>query len=241
MFIYNKNLFDDRCERFIQSAEKYKDSFDLLYNNALDSVCKKEYAKGCFALHLGYYSPSYEELYVGGVKRGRLLKSGNTNYDYEYWYDEYGKMICSIFHTGGAKDQKYDKYYEFFIYKNGKCDLSVEYNKSIILGALIFSISEYKINGTKLTELARAVFSMDQKPNEIKVEQSEYENELLSAAIISDYIPAAIISDYIPAANIINNRKLTFYRDDDGRIAKYLMQELDEYGNQVDDGYVYDV
>lgn len=118
MIVYNKYLFNDRNDSFIQLRENYKDSFDSLYNNALNSVYKKEYAKGCFALHLGYYSPSYEELYVGGVKRGRLLKSGNTNYDYEYWYDEYGKMICSIFHTGGAKDQKYDKYYEFFIYKN---------------------------------------------------------------------------------------------------------------------------
>lgn len=232
MIVYNKYLFNDRNDSFIQLRENYKDSFDSLYNNALNSVYKKEYAKGCFALHLGYYSPSYEELYVGGVKRGRLLKSGNTNYDYEYWYDEYGKMICSIFHTGGAKDQKYDKYYEFFIYKNGRCDVSVEYNKSIILGARIFSTSEYKIDGTKLTELARAVFSINKKPDEIKIEQSEYENELLSTAIISDYFPAV---------NIINNRKLTFYRDNDGRISTYRIQELDTDGDPVDNGYVHDI
>lgn len=232
MIVYNKYLFNDRSDSFIQLRENYKDSFDLLYNNALNSVCKKEYAKGCFALHLGYYSPSYEELYVGGVKRGRLLKSGNTNYDYEYWYDEYGKMICSIFHTGGAKDQWFDKYYEFFIYENGKCNVSVEYNKSVISGASIFSISEYTINGTKLTELARAVFSINKKPDEIKIEQSEYENELLSTAIISDYIPAV---------NIINNRKLTFYRENDGRISTYRIQALDTDGDPVDNGYVYDI
>ncbi len=232
MFAYNKNLFDDRCDRFIRLREQYKDSFDLLYNNALKSVCKKEYAKGCFALHLGYYSPSYEELYVGGVKRGRLLKSGNTNYDYEYWFDEYGKMICSIFHTGGAKDQKYDKYYEFFIYSNGKCDVSVEYCKNSILGINFNSVSEYKIDGTKLTEYDRAVFTIDQKPNEIKIEQSEFESELLSAAMISEYFPTV---------NIIKNRKLTFYRSNDGIIAKYLIQELDTNGDPVNDGYVYDV
>lgn len=232
MIVYNKYLFNDRNDSFIQLRENYKDSFDLLYNNALNSVCKKEYAKGCFALHLGYYSPSYEALYVGGVKRGRLLKSGNTNYDYEYWYDKYGKMICSIFHTGGAKDQWFDKYYEFFIYENGKCNVSVEYNKSVILGACIFSASEYKIDGTKLTEYARAVFSINKKPDEIKIEQSEYENELLSTAIISDYFPAV---------NIINNRKLTFYRENDGRISTYRIQELDTDGDPVDNGYVYDI
>lgn len=232
MIVYNKYLFNDRNDSFIQLRENYKDSFDSLYNNALNSVYKKEYAKGCFALHLGYYSPSYEELYVGGVKRGRLLKSGNTNYDYEYWYDKYGKMICSIFHTGGAKDQKYDKYYEFFIYKNGKCDVSVEYCKSSISGINFNSVSEYKIDGTKLTEYDRAVFTIDQKPNEIRIEQSEFESELLSAAMISEYFPTV---------NIIKNRKLTFYRSNDGMIAKYLIQELDTNGDPVNDGYVYDV
>ncbi len=232
MIVYNKYLFNDRNDSFIQLRKNYKDSFDSLYNNALNSVYKKEYAKGCFALHLGYYSPSYEELYVGGVKRGRLLKSGNTNYDYEYWYDKYGKMICSIFHTGGAKDQKYDKYYEFFIYKNGKCDVSVEYCKNSISGINFNSVSEYKIDGTKLTEYDRAVFTIDQKPNEIKNEQSEFESELLSAAMISEYFPTV---------NIIKNRKLTFYRGNDGMIAKYLIQELDTNGDPVNDGYVYDV
>ena len=73
---------------------------------------------------------------------------------------------------------------------------------------------------------------IDQKPNEIKIEQSEFESELLSAAMISEYIPAV---------NIINNRKLTFYRSNDGMISKYLIQELDTNGDPVNDGYVYDV
>ena len=50
-----------------------------------------------------------------------------------------------------------------------------------------------------------------------------------------------MISEYIPAVNIINNRKLTFYRSNDGMISKYLIQELDTNGDPVNDGHVYDV
>ena len=110
-------------DEYSRLQKKYHDGFHELYDGIAEQTFCREYGKGGI-MHRGYYSPSAKDLYVGNCKRGRLLKRApkGNNYDYEYMFDESGKMICCKKYWLNSSDEFAEYETELFIYeeKNGK-------------------------------------------------------------------------------------------------------------------------
>lgn len=79
-----KEIFKDEIDNFREAVD-----------NALKKCVRFEYVSGGLELLEGYYSPNWAlEHIVGGIKRGRLLKSKNPKaYTFKYGFDDDGKII----------------------------------------------------------------------------------------------------------------------------------------------------
>ena len=119
---------DTRCKNYLDLREKYALSFDELLKTAERRVLRKEYAKGGETVHRGFYFPGYATLFVGGMNRGRLLKRApkDNRYNYEYWFDAEGKMICAFKYAKNLNFRLVEV--EFLIYQNDEV-MSVIFEK----------------------------------------------------------------------------------------------------------------
>ncbi len=95
--------YSQLCDYFATEIERLsKIAADLctdpakLKSNFESRVVRKEYATGCRHMHRGFYCPSpVQELFVSGIKRGRLLKrvTARTFPCHEYGFDRDGRLI----------------------------------------------------------------------------------------------------------------------------------------------------
>ena len=87
--------------------ESLKEKIDLVKQQlpqSLNSVVRIEHGKGGLNLHRGFYCPSLAfDIVVGNASRGRILKQGgkNSQFDYEYGFDIFDRLIVvRKFHQG---------------------------------------------------------------------------------------------------------------------------------------------
>jgi len=177
--------FEQLNHHFVSLQKKYNGKFHELNATAEKNAHRFEYAKGGELMHRGFYSPSSEDVFVGNVSRGRLLKSvPKKGYGYEYAFDSCGKLIaCKKFSNVSALSQDIDNI-EFLIYENEGV-LSLIYNT---IDKRIDVISEcYYVDG-RLQKYQLAIM-LDDTCAEIKEEESIYTNDLISEIYLKRYMP----------------------------------------------------
>ena len=83
---------------FEQYAKTYKNAFDSEFDKAMNTVVREELSSGS-DMTLGYYCPSpVEDLIIGNVHRGNLLKriTKRSKPDTKYGFSEDGKMAVFV-------------------------------------------------------------------------------------------------------------------------------------------------
>lgn len=83
---------------FEQYAKTYKNTFDSEYDKAMSTVVREELSSGS-DMTLGYYCPSpVEDLIIGNVHRGKILKriTKRSKPDTRYGFREDGKMAVFV-------------------------------------------------------------------------------------------------------------------------------------------------
>lgn len=216
----NCEPFERLNQRFVSLQKEYADSFESLHKDIESKVCRREYSKGGETIHRGFYSPSSLDLVVSGNSRGRLLKSvpESNRYDYEYLFDDNGRMICSK-----AYSDEFDGFFraiavELFIYEPNR-SLAFTYNPCH--DYILSFISECQYENGVLNGYATAICNSINEENdciEINVEEFEYAEHLLRSVCWSRYVPS------IP---LLEQNKFVFSRDEEGYLSTYTVEPLD--------------
>ncbi len=214
--------YSELDRKYVQLYEEYKDSFEKFSDEMRSKEHGHEYSKGSMGLHRGYYSPSIQDLYVGGKKPGRLLKRPpkNNNYDMEYIFDENGNMICckTYWIKGPGEFLEYTN--EFFIYGTDKVSTFVFALTGVSSPELI-RMTECLYKDGLLVRFEKVLCSLagiDKECSEISIEEFEYEGGLLKSSIWHDYMPGN---------KHLRKMKHTFFRNEAGEIECYSPEYID--------------
>ncbi len=212
--------FEVLKDEYSDLQKKYCDSFHELYDGIEERTVRRDYGKGGI-MHRGYYSPSTQDLYVGNCKRGKLLKRApkGNNYDYEYMFDESGKMICckEYWLKNSGEFIVYD--IELFVYSEDRV-ISLTYSMSPLSKNRLKFITDCRYENGKIRRYVEVQCSnyLDKYICDfIEIEDLEYENELLK--IVYTY-------SYTPSIKILNKHKYTFERDEEGYFSTYTVEDL---------------
>ncbi len=205
--------FEQLNQHFVSLKNQFCDKFHELNAQAEKRAHRFEYAKGGELMHRGFYSPSLEDLFVGNVSRGRLLKSmPKKGFSYEYAFDSCGKLIaCKQYSNVSAVSQDIDDI-EFLIYENERV-LSLIYNT---FDNRIDIISEcYYVDG-RLQKYQLAIL-LDDTCAEIKEEELVYADDLVSELYLKRYMPLS--GDFY-------EEKYSFLYNDKREISSYTVGQL---------------
>ena len=85
----------ETMDKFLALEKQYRDSYSTLTEEVESKTHHREYARGCRALHRGFYSPSAMDLVCGGTRRGQIAKRKPKKDAYEYCFDMDGNLICA--------------------------------------------------------------------------------------------------------------------------------------------------
>ena len=195
---------------------KYRNSFQQLNEDAIANANRREYSKGGETIHRGFYSPSSLDLVVGGCNRGRLYKNirKNSKYDYEYIFDDKGKLICARTYTDqfGGIHQVYE--IEFILYEPDKVT-SLVYMAS---DHELHFMSECQYDKGKLYRYESVLCSDQQGGMEINAEEIEYANDLMQTVLWSNYNRSVWL---------LSRVKFNFTRDKEGKLSTYTVEKWD--------------
>ncbi len=218
--------YDEIDRKYVQLYEQYKDSFEKLHDEMKPREYRREYAKGSVGLHRGYYSPSIQDLYVGGTKPGRLLKRPpkNNNYDTEYVFDEDGKMICCKTYWLKDSGEFFEYTNEFFLYGTDKVTTFTYWFTDYAPPKLtIITESSYKDELlVRFEEVQCHLVSRFNRCSDISIEDLEYEDGLLKSSVWHNYVPDG-------KRKYLRKMKYTFFRNEVGEIVSYTPEFVDAY------------
>lgn len=218
----NCESFENLNQKYILLQEQYANSFQEL-NASIDSKAyRKEYSKGGATLHRGFYSPSSLDLVVGGCNRGKILKGTpkNNTYDYEYIFDDKGILICSKKYS-----DEFDGVFsiiaiELFVYEQNRV-LSFVF-EPYHNHALSF-ISECQYKNERLVRYESAICELHyggKGCTEINVEIFEY---------VDDLLRSIFWYRYTPSIKQLDENKFIFFRDAEGYLSTYTVEQLGGY------------
>ncbi len=89
-----RESFWEKDKYFEKIYNLYEDNLDELYIQAENSIVRKEYGRGGEVMHRGFYCPSpIQDIIIGNCNRGRLIKNPRKPPDYEYGFDQDGKLL----------------------------------------------------------------------------------------------------------------------------------------------------
>ena len=214
-----------RVLSYARSSENLKDCEPFEHLNQKYILLQKQYAdsfselRDSIELHRGFYSPSALDLVSSGCNRGRLLKRTpkTSSFDYEYLFDGNGNLICAKTY-GRTKNSDFGVIaVEFLIYDSEKV-LSIKYE--YFSDFKLSFISECRYENKRLVRYANALCNMFYDGDgcvEINVETSDYDDGMLKS--VCWYC-------YMPATHILQQKKYTFFRDQDGFLSTYTAEQL---------------
>ena len=195
------SYFYELRKKYDSLRKKYEYSYNELIKNVSIAEDHKMYSKGGVLLHRGYFSPTALDLgIVGGLKRGRLLKSKSIkNYDFEYIFDINDRLICCKKYSS---DEDILELYntEFLIYE-GNYVLSLIFDN---FDSKISFISECYYDNIKSKKYLTALFMGD--CIEINIEDSEFSDEKISTLLWTRYFSQN---------DILQQEKYSFNYDND--------------------------
>ncbi len=199
--------------------KQYADSFQELQAFVDLNAYRKEYSKGGVTLHRGYYSPSSLDLVVGGCNRGKLIKGlpKNNSYDYEYIFDGKDNLICTKKYSDEFESVFRCIAIEFLVYEQNRV-LSFTFDLLNNYTELSF-ISECQYNDDILLRYESALCYEGNDCIEINVEIPEYADHLLKS--VCSY-------RYNPFNKMLDQNKFVFFRDMDGYLSTYTIEQLDK-------------
>lgn len=205
------------CKKLEIIAQRlYARKEELQTHCSCDTV-RKEYASGSM-LHRGYYCPSpTQDIIVGNVKRGKLLKRLTcvSKPSYEYGFDTDGKLLyCKWLNNGKPT------YIEYLVYE----DHSI-FGITLYRNGEIAYLTEERILNGRLTDYSFGIFSSGDSTfrcNVMEQEHYEYDAQGLCSCDMHQYVQASATSPaiYCHSGKYAFQRKnglLTSYTDQHGR------------------------
>lgn len=212
--------FEILNQKYVALYRQYADSYAELTQDLEEKAVRVEYAKGGETLHRGYYSPSVDDLHVGGANRGRLLKRPpkDNSFDYRYLFDAEDKMLSACKYASFG-DERVLYQTEVFLYQGDKV-LTLSYESKY---RELTVITECLYENAKLLRYEYASLTPALKTdscNQIDVEELSYENGLMR--ILERY-------RYRPELHSLDHCRLTFERDADGFLSAYTFEEFDAF------------
>ena len=201
--------FVEIVNEYVALAKRYADCFEELYGKAMQNEYRREYAKGGQVIHRGFYSPSSLDVVTGGCSRGHLLKNihPKRGYDYEYFFDKLGNMICC----------KHHKCTEILIY-NDDCILGLEFCHSD--DCSIKRISQCWYEDTKLVKYVCGLLDNCEDGDvctEINMETFEYADNVLNKF---NWLR------YSPGIKLLTHNEISLFRDAVGNLLEYSVKEF---------------
>ena len=215
---YNKDIPDDplikeTCDKYHAYESAYENSYGKFKSEVIKNAYRTEYASGAVGLYLSYYSPSYQDLFIGGVKRGRIVKKPKK-VEAEYIFDKDGKIICYKEYLRNKVTRE-----EYFDYKPDKI-ISVRYDVSFPDDIYIETIAEYIYDGGRIIHFEYALFKRFQAGCSDAISYMSEDDEYNG-----DRLKSTVMTTIESAVNIIHREKYTFYNDDKGKL-KYDYEQL---------------
>ena len=214
------DVFENLIIKFNSLYKQYANSFDELYQSIDFSECRKEYSKGGESMFWGYYSPSAADLYIGGLKRGKLLKdpSKNVTHSFEYLFDG-NKMVCVLYCLPPEYNHQYGEI-EFLVHSEDRI-LSFQYSYNF---KFLKYITESIYKNGLLVQYTTVEF-LDNKCSELKIEEFEYEDNMLKSVRYSCYLPSIKL--------LAADEKYIFTRDAEGYLDTYTVEDYIHPGSAM--------
>lgn len=216
--------FKELRGKFVSVFEQYENAYRSFLENVEKDTHHKKYAKGGETIHRGFYSSSLADLVIAGANRGNLLKrmQKNSTYDYEYFFDENGTMICCKNYSDNIATA------EFFVYREDSI-LSLTYNATPGMWT------------GRLDEITRSFYS---EGNLIRYEEAScyrYEATICADLITTEdaeYIEGKLqslcLSNFV-SPSTVSQTKFTFSCDEEGLLSTYSSKELNKPPSLTDD------
>lgn len=222
----NNNLCDALNQKFILLQQRYCNSFDKLYAEVSSKTFRHEYSKGGLTIHRGFYTPSSLYLFTGNCKKGRLLKvpPQKRNFDYEYIFDNEGRIICSKKYSDEMDNIFSPVEVELFVYDHDKV-LSFIYEPRH--NNNLFFISECHYSDGILLRYENAICDLSyggKGCSEINIESFEYSNDGL--------LKTVQWQRYLPAIHFEDQCKYTLFRDENNCLSTYTVEETNKVGDR---------
>ncbi len=226
--------FEEVVKKFNLLYEQYKDSYDELTKNLEEKAVRREYSKGEL-IEGGFYSPTNIDL-VTNIHKGRLYKKTpkTHTYNFEYLFDEEGKLICSKRWADGKIDpwqieillyieNKVLRLYYDLYDKELTLVTECQYEKGLLVRC---ETGEFR-NSLDLRELFNGAIinNRDKCCYRCYVEINNYKNGLLESFCWHEYYP----SDKDVGHALLSQHKHTFERNEEGYLSTYTIQELDKF------------
>ena len=146
--------YEEVCEKFNEIMSFLeKDSYESVFHQIEKTVVRKEQATGG-NIHRGYYCPSLvQDIAIGNVRRGRLIKRLRTQtIDYTYGFDSLDRLVTVVHHT------EVGDFFEYIIY-DGDVQYGVEYHHTSWAGEYLNQISKCCYEGNKIKSYETYVYN----------------------------------------------------------------------------------
>lgn len=213
-----KKYIKETITRYKNIRLEYSESYDDLMENITKEIARKEYASNGINIYRGYYCPSLiQDIVVGNLKRGKLLKriTSRSNPTYEYCFDKNDNLIL----VNDLKDGKVIA--SEFILNENDYSLGVKYVFDCFDSKPnIENISECFYDDTgKMLRYVKGFYSL-YSFSEVEFEQYEYNEEGLYKAYMMDLVGGYY--DY----NIY-----IFTHNAEGYLSDYLALSAEEFCN----------
>lgn len=216
----NKKYFKSEAEKFSKLAKYYEDKCVSMYEEALETVVRKEYSVGGW-LSRGYYCPSpIRDIVIGNSTRGRLIKrlTKRSKPEYEFGFDSANRLVTV-----------YIPSYEKCL--SNKCEVIV-YNKNSTIG-----ITFRRCEKAEIHEIAECLYDENNRivsytvatleENSVDLidkEIYEYDDKGLCYGAMYDF---TVYHSYSRRPNelfrcYLNFSEFKFFHDDEGYLKEYI-------------------
>jgi len=205
--------FEQLNKKYLSLHKKYTGVYEQLISDVEAKAHHRQYAKGGWTIHRGFYSPSFQDLVTGGCNRGRLLKKEpkSRKYSFEYIFDEHDRLIC----VKRRDDNVNVSSVEMIVYEETRV-LSLVYD--VLLNHAPHCILECWYENNNIRRYERATLELGgSRCFDIIVEESSYEEQILSSVLMSVYIPEI---------HTLKRERYDFYRDEKGQLNTYTVRSI---------------
>lgn len=215
------------CEEMASFARSEEKNLTEVLSQAEQNVTRMEYGRGGEMMHRGYYCPSkVSDIYIGNIKRGRIIKklASNSKPSYLYGFNSKNELILvtRVHEVGNT--------YEV-IRRQGNIELGIIFSQSLDIEAISkcvfddgrlqsYTFYHYTFYNSRVSGFDKEVYEYSDDSLLVDVKRFSCPPQTNDEALLA-FLPKLNVSEPI----LIHNQYLFQYED--GFLGNYTVKEFD--------------